>query len=229
MARVVARARPLDLDHLGAEIGEQLRAPRPGEHAAEVEHPDPRERLHRPRRPQRRSASTALRRIMPRRARHAAARMRARPAQIEPLQRHPIIGRADHRPRAEQLVEPHLAVENVAADQPEAALEVERRMDLPPEHRAWQPRRMAVDRGDDRVRRFLALVVPAPSRPEIVAEMLAEQARDMLALGREARVERRGDQHLDDRLLGPAVAELHRARPGAYRSRLGAMMIPAVR
>ncbi len=37
MARVVARARLLDLDHLGAEIGERLRAPRPREHAGEIE------------------------------------------------------------------------------------------------------------------------------------------------------------------------------------------------
>ena len=35
--RVVAAARPLDLDDRRAEIREQLRAPRPGEHAGEVE------------------------------------------------------------------------------------------------------------------------------------------------------------------------------------------------
>ena len=53
--------------------------------------------------------------------------MRAGAAQIEARQRHAIIGMAQHRPVREQLVEPHLAVEDVAADQPEAALQIERR------------------------------------------------------------------------------------------------------
>ena len=37
MARVVALARALDLDHVGAEVGEQLARPRPGEDAGKVE------------------------------------------------------------------------------------------------------------------------------------------------------------------------------------------------
>ena len=128
-----------------------------------------------------------MRRIVARRAGHAAAGVRARPAEVQALERHPVIGRADHRPRAEQLVEAHLAVEDVAADQAEAPLEVERRMDLPAEHRLGEARRMGIDGRDDLVRRLLALVVPASARAEIVAEMLAEQAGDMLALGREGR------------------------------------------
>ncbi len=43
-ARLVARAGPLDLDHVGAEIGEEHRAIRAREDPREVEHPDPRER-----------------------------------------------------------------------------------------------------------------------------------------------------------------------------------------
>jgi hypothetical protein len=39
-ARVVAFAGFLDLDHLGAEIGEQLRRPGPGENAGEIENAD---------------------------------------------------------------------------------------------------------------------------------------------------------------------------------------------
>src|SRR5688572_3437426 len=62
---------------------------------------------------------------------HSATRMGARAAQIESRQRHSIVGGADHRTGAEQLIEAHLAVEDVAADQAEAALEIERRMDLP--------------------------------------------------------------------------------------------------
>src|SRR5206468_11330734 len=112
--------------------------------------------------------------IMPRRSGYPAAGMRARTAKIEALQRHSVIGRADHRPGAAQLVEAHLAVEDVAADQAEAALEVERGVDLPPEHRLGKAWRVRIHGGDDRVGRFLALAVPAPSRSQIIAEMLAE-------------------------------------------------------
>src|SRR5207248_9006590 len=43
--RIVPAPRPLDLDHFGAEIGQQLRAPGSGKHAAQVEDLDPVERL----------------------------------------------------------------------------------------------------------------------------------------------------------------------------------------
>src|SRR5688572_2053272 len=131
------------------------------------------------------------RRIMAGGAGDSSARVSARSAQVQAFERHPVIRGADHRPGAEQLVEAHLAVENIAADQPEAALEIERRMDLASEHRLREPRRMGVNRRDDRVRGLLALMIPAPAGPEVETEMLAEQGRDMLALGRQARIERR--------------------------------------
>jgi hypothetical protein len=40
LARVVAMAGTFDLDHLGAEVREVLRGPRPGEHACEIEDAD---------------------------------------------------------------------------------------------------------------------------------------------------------------------------------------------
>src|SRR3546814_11838423 len=40
IARIVAAARPLDLDDLGAEIAKKLRTMRPGEYAREIEHPE---------------------------------------------------------------------------------------------------------------------------------------------------------------------------------------------
>ena len=43
----VARAGTLHLDDFGAEIGEQLGAPRPGEHPGQVEHPQVAQRVHR--------------------------------------------------------------------------------------------------------------------------------------------------------------------------------------
>ena len=46
-----------------------------------------------------------VRGIVTGRAGHAAARVCARSAQVEALERHPVVGGADHRARAEQLVE----------------------------------------------------------------------------------------------------------------------------
>ena len=56
---------------------------------------------------------------------------------------------------------------------------------------------------DTAIRGILALMIPASPRPEVEAEVLAEQARDMLSARRQGRVQRRGDQHFDDRPLRP--------------------------
>src|SRR5258708_34434119 len=60
----------------------------------------------------------------------AAAGMRAAAAMVEPLQRPAIIGVAKHRPRREQLIERQRAMKNIAAEQAELALQVERRENL---------------------------------------------------------------------------------------------------
>ena len=52
-------------------------------------------------------------------------------------------------------------MENIPADQAEAALKIERRMDLPGNDRPGEARRMALDRGDDRICCLFALVIPA--------------------------------------------------------------------
>jgi hypothetical protein len=46
-ARVVAAAGTFDLDHIGAQVGEQLRAPRAGQHACQIEHAQVRQGVHR--------------------------------------------------------------------------------------------------------------------------------------------------------------------------------------
>jgi hypothetical protein len=46
MAGIVAFAGPLDLNHFGTEIGEQLPAPWPGKDAGQLDHLDSRQRLH---------------------------------------------------------------------------------------------------------------------------------------------------------------------------------------
>ena len=66
MARVVACPGPLDLDHVGAEITEQLRAPGSRQHARQIEHAQPgQRRVQRRRFHGLRSASTARAALCP--------------------------------------------------------------------------------------------------------------------------------------------------------------------
>jgi hypothetical protein len=58
--------------------------------------------------------------------RDASAGMGTRAAQVESLKRHAVICCTNHRTGAEQLVEAHLAVKNVTADEAKAAFEIKR-------------------------------------------------------------------------------------------------------
>src|SRR3990167_6720102 len=57
----------------------------------------------------------------------AAARMRRRSAHEKGLDRTSVVGVAEHRAGAEQLIDPQLPVKNVAADKRELSFKVERR------------------------------------------------------------------------------------------------------
>src|SRR5262245_66465493 len=135
---------------------------------------------------------------MARQPRHAAARMRARPAQVEPLDGRAVVGVPQHGARAPDLVERQSAVKDVATDEPVLTLHVARRQYL-----AAQPRRLEVG-GVPRhgahyhVRGRLAYIVPVELTGQVIGEMLAEQARHVLAGWRERGVDRGRDYHLDD-------------------------------
>src|SRR3546814_11391821 len=60
------------------------------------------------------------------------------------------------------------------------------------------------DRIDDASRRRFLLVIPNAPVRQFGCELLAEEARHMLAGRRKAVVDGRGDQHLDNRRLRPA-------------------------
>src|SRR5262249_60087480 len=64
--------------------------------------------------------------IVTRRAGHSATRMRAPAAMVAALERPPIIRIAQHRPRPEQLIERERAAKDVAADEAELRLQIER-------------------------------------------------------------------------------------------------------
>src|SRR5688572_26767732 len=110
--------------------------------------------------------------------------MGAGAAQIAAGERHAVTGAAQYRSGRAELIEPDLAVEDVAAGQAEAPLEVERRQRQTAEHRGGEAGRVSVDGGDDVIRRFLAARVPAALH--FIREMLAEEAGDMPARRGEA-------------------------------------------
>src|SRR5207237_1599757 len=77
------------------------------------------------------SPEDAQRRVAARSAHDAAARMRGRSAHPQIANRRRVLRPPGNRAREEQLLERQLALEDVAFREPELALEVERRQNLP--------------------------------------------------------------------------------------------------
>ena len=73
------------------------------------------------------------------------------------------------------------------------------------DHAPGEARRIVIDRPDHQIGDLVAMIVPGGAVGKLRRHMLAEQARDMGALRRQRGIERRGDQHLDDRLAAPAM------------------------
>src|SRR6185369_7066295 len=127
-------------------------------------------------------AQDHLRGIVTGRAGDAAAGMGAGAAMVEALQRPAIVGMAEHRPRREQLIERQRAMKDVAAEQAELPLQIERRQYLAADHACRKARRVFVHRRDHEVGDLIAVIVPGLSVRQFRRDMLAEQARDVLAL-----------------------------------------------
>ena len=100
----------------------------------------------------------------PERPSSAGARMRARSAEEQILDRRPVARPAEQRARDEQLIERQLAVEDVAAGQAVRALEVERRDHLARDDRRVEARRVLRDRARRRGAEAIALGVPGACR-----------------------------------------------------------------
>src|SRR5713226_2542698 len=111
--------------------------------------------------------------------------MRARAAQVQSAHGRAVIGKAQHRPRREKLVQSERAVKDVTAGQAELALEVERRQDPAGEDALLEIRGAAVDRLDDDIRSGFFDVVPAAAIGQNRVEVLAEKACDVFSLRRE--------------------------------------------
>src|SRR3546814_10665232 len=107
----------------------------------------------------------------------------------------------------------HIAVHDVAADEPELAFEpFGRQARLGNDARA-EAGGVFFDGVDDAVGGGFLFVIPVPPVRQFGRELLAEEARDMLPRRREAVVDGRGDQHLDGRRLRPD--EMIRVEEGA--------------
>ncbi len=81
-------------------------------------------------------------------------------AHVEALDRRAVAGVAQHRPRRPQLIQRHVAVHDVAADQAELPLQVQGREDHAPQDRRLEVRRPVVDCVDDQVGDLFAVFVP---------------------------------------------------------------------
>src|SRR5579863_9243046 len=114
------------------------------------------------------SAQHYARRIPARRAHHTAARMRCRSAKVKPANRHCVSGVAGHRAKGEELVERHRTLKNASAGQTKFLLEIERREDLPVDHRCFETRRVTLDNVEATVGILVAKRVGPGSRFELV-------------------------------------------------------------
>src|SRR5512138_1053425 len=99
---------------------------------------------------------------------------------------------AQHRPRGPELIERELAVEDVAARQAELPLEIGGRERAVAEHARAESRRVRLDDIEDPLHRLALSRLPVGGGIEV----LAEQARDVRTLRREAVVERARNHHL---------------------------------
>src|SRR4029077_20143873 len=133
------------------------------------------------------------RRVVAGRAGDAAAGMGAAAAMVKPLHGAAIVGVAEHRAGREELIECQRAMKDVAAEQSELPLQVERGENLPPQHACRKAGGVSVDGCDHEIGDFLAMIVPRPSFGKLRRHMLAKQARDMRPLRAKRVVERGGD------------------------------------
>ena len=94
---------------------------------------------------------------------HAATGVGACAAQVQAGNDTTIIRLPDHGPCAEQLVERQRAVEDVATNQAEGALQVHRRQHLPAQNGLRKSGRVLVYGRDHQVGHFITVVIPTAS------------------------------------------------------------------
>ena len=136
---------------------------------------------------------------------HPAAGVGPRTAHVEPLYGSPVGPVAQHRPGGPQLVQTHVAMHDIASDQPELPVEPFGTENLSPQDGGAEAWRDGLDRIDYGIGCSILFIVPIAAIGEFGRELLAKQARHMLACRSQTIVDRAGDEHFDDRFLGPAL------------------------
>src|ERR1700738_3515868 len=91
-------------------------------------------------------------------------------------------------------------MKNIAAEQAELALEIERRQNLPADHARREAWRIFIHGRDHEIGDLFAMVVPRPAVRQLRRHVLAEQAGDMLTRRAERVVEGRRDQGFEPRV-----------------------------
>src|SRR5688572_5146999 len=128
----------------------------------------------------------------------AAARMGAGAAQVEAVDRRPVVGVAAHRAQREELVEGHVAVQGVPAGDAEQALEVDRAEHLALLDRVGEAGHVALESGDRAVSDGVAMLVPGPlPRRQRVRLGVDVDRQHVLALRGERRIVEGRDADLD--------------------------------
>ena len=135
--------------------------------------------------------------------------MRPRAAQVEAVDRRAVVAVAAHRPQREELIGRHLAVQRVTARESERALELERREHLAVQDRAGHVGEVPADALDRTVGDLVGDRVPRPFGQRVGLREHVD-GEDVLAVGRERRVEHARDAELDVRLQrGDTEAHAH--------------------
>src|SRR3712207_4461205 len=146
-----------------------------------------------------------LRGVQPRDSHNPATGVGAGAAEVEPLYRRLVAGELRGGTEREELIQRHLALEDVAPDKPEALLEVVGREDLVFDYRVPEVRGVLGDGLYYPVAQSLArAVVPAPLSG-LVRDVLHEAGHNVPPLWGEGRVLGGGDHGVDHRPLRDAT------------------------
>src|SRR5215467_6783208 len=130
---------------------------------------------------------------------HTAPGMRAGAAQVQPVYRGGVPSPPGHRPHMKQLVDPDVAMEDVALGQRVSPLEVERSEHLPCDYRARHVRGRLGDPRQDLVAKLVGAPVPVTLR-EAVRHVLHKAGHHVPAFRGKRAVDVRGDHAVHEEL-----------------------------
>src|ERR1051326_6125144 len=136
---------------------------------------------------------------------HPAARMGAGTTHVKSRDRCPVLTRAQNWTCGPQLVERHAAVHDIAINESERALQIERRQRRFADNRIAEIRRVLGDGIDNQPRGVLLYVIPVAAIWQLRREVLAKQHAHMLSGRCKTVVEHTWDKEFHNRFAGPTL------------------------